>query len=143
MRRIFYTQLPCSVSAGILILRLALGVAFILHGWSKVQHPFNWWPDGPISGNMQALGAFGEFGGGILLVTGFLTKLGALAICCVMVSAYVVVHIPMNNPYMSADPKQPTFELVVAYFASAALILLSGPGKLSVDALLFKPKDVA
>ena len=69
---------------GLLVLRLALGTVMIAHGWQKVsggmpqfmqmlQHM-------GIPGWMGYLTAAAEFGGGILLLVGFLTRLAALAI---------------------------------------------------------------
>jgi putative oxidoreductase len=86
--------------------RLALAAVFIAHGSQKVLGSFN----GPgfksfTAGNtpfsfMQpawlwlAFAAFGEFFGGILIGLGFLTRVGAFLIACVMLTAIAGVHWP-------------------------------------------------
>ena len=53
-------------SLGLLLLRLVAGLAFILHGWPKIQKPFSWMgPDSAMPGLLQALAAFSEVGGGL------------------------------------------------------------------------------
>ena len=82
---------------GLLILRLALGTVMIAHGYQKV---FGGMPQfmGMLSHMgipawMGYLTAAAEFGGGILLVVGFLTRLAALAIFIDMLVAISKVHL--------------------------------------------------
>jgi hypothetical protein len=51
MRHWFYTHTTGHVgSVGLLLLRLVVGVAFVLHGWPKIQNPFGWMgPESPIA----------------------------------------------------------------------------------------------
>jgi hypothetical protein len=63
-------------AAGLLALRLAVGAAFVLHGWPKVQNPTGWMtaegmPAAP--GVVQVFAAFGEFLGGFAVIAGALT----------------------------------------------------------------------
>ena len=61
----------------LLLLRIVAGVAFMLHGWGKIQHPFSWMgPDMP--GFLQALAALSEFGGGAAWALGLLTPLASI-----------------------------------------------------------------
>jgi hypothetical protein len=71
MHRIF-PPFVCGLGAiGLLILRVATGLAFVMHGWGKLQSPmgpFHWMdqmPDAP-PGAIQALAVLAEFGGGRL-----------------------------------------------------------------------------
>jgi uncharacterized membrane protein YphA (DoxX/SURF4 family) len=57
-----------------------------------------------------------------------------------MIGALGMVHLPMGHPFVSADPNKPSFELALAYLASAVTVLLTGPGTLSLDGLLFNRK---
>ena len=82
---------------GLLVLRLALGTVMIAHGYQKV---FGGMPQfmGMLSHMgippwMGYLTAAAEFGGGILLVVGFLTRLAALAIVIDMLVAIFKVHL--------------------------------------------------
>ena len=69
------THTPC-VSIGLLLLRAVAGVAFVIHGWGKIQNPFGWMgPESDIPGFFQLLAAFSEFGGGFAWVLGFLTQI--------------------------------------------------------------------
>ena len=48
-----------ATSTGLLLVRLVVGAAFILHGWSKMQNPFGWMNGMDIvpPGIIQATGA--------------------------------------------------------------------------------------
>jgi putative oxidoreductase len=44
-------RLSWRVSTGLFLLRVVAGLAFILHGWGKIQNPFGWMgPDANIPG---------------------------------------------------------------------------------------------
>lgn len=121
----------------LLILRLTFGSAFILHGFGKITHAFNWMgPSAPVPGFLQALAALAEFGGGIGILLGLLTPLAALGILATMTVALLMVHLPAGQPFVG-EPGKPSFELPLNYFATALFILLTGPGAYSLDALLF------
>src|SRR5438034_8170359 len=109
-------QLP---SIGLLILRVAMGTAFIFHGWGKIQHPFGWMgPDANMPGFLQALAALAEFGGGILLILGLLTRLAALGLTITMAVAAGMVHIPAGDPFVSPTGGR-SWESAGVYFACA------------------------
>jgi putative oxidoreductase len=140
MRRILYREGTDGLgSVGVLILRLAVGTAFLFHGWGKIQHPTGWMGEGaPVPGPLQAAAAVSEFGGGIGLILGLLTPLACLGIAGTMTFAIVMVHLRSGHPFVNlADPHGPSWELAAAYLASVILILLIGPGRLSLDARLF------
>ena len=82
MKRFFSNFHDGPVGIGLLILRFVMGLSIMSHGWGKIQKPFAWMgPDGP-PGFLQALAALGEFGGGLAIVLGLLTPLGALGVLC-------------------------------------------------------------
>ena len=138
MRHWFYNDTTGRLgSTGLLLLRLVMGAAFVFHGLTKIQNPLGWMgPQASMPGTLQALAALSEFGGGIALILGFLTRLASLGIGGVMVVALAAVHLPMGHPFVSKTGG-PSFELAAVYLACTILFLLLGPGWFSLDALLF------
>jgi putative oxidoreductase len=127
-----------AVSTALLLVRLVMGVAFILHGWPKIQKPTSWMssmPDPP-PGFLQALAAIFEVAGGALLALGLFTRAAALAIAAVMVGALALVHIPKGDPFVS--PGGPSSELASVYLAVSLLIAAMGAGAYSLDAIVFR-----
>lgn len=120
--------------------RLALAAVFIAHGSQKVLGTFN----GPgfktyISGNTPfsfmrpawlwlAAAAFSEFVGGILVGLGFLTRVGAFFISCVMLTAIIGVHWP--GGFFASNRG---YEFPLSLLAMAIALLIAGGGQASVD----------
>lgn len=140
MRKVLFpNQVGARGSVGLLVLRAVVGLAFAFHGWPKIQNPMHWMDamgGQDMPGVLQALAALSEFGGGIALVVGLLTPLAALGIGATMSVAVFHVHLKMQHPFVSARGG-PSYELAAVYLAAAILFLLVGPGRLSLDALLF------
>lgn len=132
----------CSETVGgkggvaILVLRLVAGLAFIQHGWPKFQHAFAWMgPDAPVPAILQGLAALSEFGGGIALIVGLLTRLAALGIACTMLFAIFKVHLAQGDPFVSAQGGG-SYELAAVYLAIMLVLLLRGAGRYALDALI-------
>lgn len=138
MKTLFYPAPPGNqASIGLLFLRVAMGIVFILHGWPKIQNAFSWMgTDSGVPGIFQAAAAVAEFGGGIALALGLLTRFSALSIAGVMVGALALVHIPHGDPFVG-KPGAPSSEPATVYLVCALLFVLVGPGRFSLDALLF------
>jgi putative oxidoreductase len=129
---------------GLLVLRLVVGAAFVMHGWPKVQAgPDHWMgAEAKVAPQLQAAAAYCELGGGIALILGLLTPLAALAVGGVMVGALALVHVPNHHPFV--DPKGgASCELAAVYLAAAFMFLCVGPGTLSMDACLFRRRATA
>ncbi len=138
MNRLFPTFIGGSGAVGLLVLRLVAGTALVLHGWPKIQHATSWMPpDAPVPGVLQALAALAEFGGGLCWVLGLLTPLASFLIFCTMATALGMVHIPQGHPFVATQPGGPSLEPALGYLAIAVLLLLAGPGWLSLDGWLF------
>jgi len=117
-------------------LRLALGAIMISHGAQKV---FGGMPkfiamvqNIGLPGWMAYLAAATEFGGGILIIAGLLTRLAALAFCIEMAVAIDKVH--WKNGLKG--PAGMEFPLAVAIIAFALIFLGAGP--ISLDWVFFR-----
>ena len=141
MRRLYADFVSGPGAVGLLFLRLVAGAALVLHGLPKIQHPFNWMHGAPVPGFLQALAALSEFGGGLALIVGLLTPLATLGIASTM---FVAILSHLTNAikptyFVKANPKLPgdAYESAAIYFIIAVLLMLIGPGVLSLDAQLF------
>ena len=122
---------------GLLAIRLVAGLAFMLHGWPKIQHPFAWMgPEGFAPPVLQALAAVSEFGGGLALILGFLTPLASLGIASTMAVALSLHAFVRGDPFVSTSGG-PAYELAALYFCVAVLLIGLGPGRFSLDRRLF------
>ncbi|HET6972747.1 MAG TPA: DoxX family protein [Pyrinomonadaceae bacterium] len=124
-------------------IRLGLAAVMIAHGAQKVLGSFN----GPgfktfISGTTPygfmrpawlwlAAAALSELIGGVLVGLGFLTRLGAFFIACVMLTAVVGVHLP--GGFFAANRG---YEYPLVLLAMSLALLISGGGQASVDRAL-------
>ena len=137
LTKIFGTFIAGRAAVGLLVIRLILGSGLAMHGWGKIQNPMHWMDKmpAPAPGVLQLLAAVSEFGGGLALVFGLLTPLACLGIICTMLTAAAKVP-PPDNAYLNLIAA-PGYELLGHYFAAALGLLLTGPGVLSLDALLF------
>jgi putative oxidoreductase len=121
----------------LLALRLVAGLAFALHGWSKIQNPFGWMgPDSFAPPFLQALAALSEFGGGIAWMLGFLMPLACIGIGCTMAVAFWMHAGQRGDPFVSMTGG-PSSELAAIFLCIAFVLAALGPGALSIDRLLF------
>jgi putative oxidoreductase len=126
-------------SVGLLILRLIAGAAMMHHGWGKIQHPFDWMgPDAPVPALFQFLAALSEFGGGLAWIVGLLTPLASLGILSTMVVAVRLHAIVLHDPFVSSSKEQGSYELAALYLCISLLLILTGPGKFSLDSVFFR-----
>jgi putative oxidoreductase len=119
-------------SIAVLLLRLVTGVAFLFHGWGKIQNPMHWLdlaPNHP-PGFLQALAAVAEFGGGIGLILGLLTPLCCAGIACTMGFA-IYTHVSRGDPFVSKGGG--SYELATVYLVVVIAIALLSSGRYSLD----------
>ena len=122
-------------SLGFLLLRLCVGVLLIHHGYEKLDNIENF-ADAfvrplhlPFPIFLSYVAAFSEIVGSWLLITGFATRLGALAIFgTISIAIYHAIITSGFNIYL--------LELLGLYWGGAFCILLNGPGKFSLDYLI-------
>jgi putative oxidoreductase len=121
--------------AGLLILRVGIGLMFVFHGYPKlVAGPETW---AMIGGSMKVLGigfaqtawgfiaALSECAGGILLVLGFLTRPACFFLLMTMVVA-TMMHIGKGDPFLKYSH---AIESGILFLS----LILIGPGKYSLD----------
>jgi putative oxidoreductase len=138
MRRVFPIFVGGWGAVALLLVRLVMGLAFILHGWPKIQNPIGWMNamgGSSVPSFLQALAAFAEFGGGIGLILGLLTPIAAFGLVCQMIGALILVHLTQGHPFVSQGG--PSYELPLVYLVVAIMLIALGPGKWSLDARLF------
>ena len=127
-------------SFGFLALRLCIGILLMHHGYEKLANIGNF-ADAfvrplhlPFPITLSYIAAFSEIGGSWMLITGLLTRFGALAILGTMsVAIYHAIVTSGFNIYL--------LELLGLYLASVAAILAVGPGKFSVDQVIVRRFD--
>jgi putative oxidoreductase len=127
------------IDTALAVLRVVLGVTFILHGGQKL---FVYGFDGVTGAfgqmGIPAPGFFGpfvalvEFFGGIAITLGLLTRLAALGIGSTMVVAILTVHLKQGffNPG--------GVEFPLSLLGSAIALVIAGAGAYSVDAVIAK-----
>ncbi len=120
---------------GLLVLRLGLGVAFVLWGYPKMFGGPEMWTQ--LGGAMKVFkvsffpvgwgfaAAFAEFGGGILVILGLFFRPATLLLLSTMVVA-TATHIAKGDPMTTV-----LSPLVLAFVFFG--LLFDGPGKYSVD----------
>jgi putative oxidoreductase len=130
-----------SLSLGLLILRLGVGLTIAAHGAQKL---FGWFGGAGFSKTAQgfekqgfkpawlwtSLVILGEVGGGLSVAFGFLTPLGAAGILGAMAMAIFKSH--WKNGFWNKDRG---LEFPLALLTMAVAIGLIGPGSYSLDAL--------
>jgi len=130
------------MNIGLLLLRLAVGLTVAAHGAQKL---FGWFGGPGLDGTGQffemigfrtgrrhaTMAGLGEVVGGLLLTLGLLTPLGAAAVIIVMIVAIFPVHI--NKGFFGQNGG---YEYNLLLATAALTIALTGPGSLSLDALL-------
>jgi len=128
------TRLNALQPVGLLLLRVALGVVFISHGYTKLTHPNDmqgFFVQHGLPGYFVTVaGVFEVFGGG-LLILGFLTRIAALLLAMEMAVAIWKVH--SAGGYMAVHNYEFPLVLAAACFALATV----GAGRASVDYVLY------
>lgn len=137
MQKIFPRFVDGSPAWGLLVLRLVFGAGMIMHSLSKIQNPMHWMDkmQNVAPPMLQAIAVGFEFGGGIALILGLITPLVVLIGLIQFFTAYWTQF--RGTPWIGGKP---SFELVSLYLAVMLTLLLTGPGKISIDAILFGKK---
>lgn len=138
-RTVSHMEWPQSIL--LLILRLAFGVALLQTGWGKLHNleqtagffeslgiPFP-------AANAMFVGTV-ELVGGAFLALGLLSRLTAVPVGITMVVAYLTADMESVRALFSADYIQFFEAAPWPFLLVCLLVIVFGPGKLSLDALL-------
>lgn len=128
-----------------LVLRVVIGGLFVWHGIDKfdvgismIEDMFRTWGI-PAPGFTAPLTAVVEIVGGAMLVLGVGTRLAAMALSVVMVGA--LVYVKQDLGIISSQP-MPGAELDLALLAGLLAVIVTGPGRISLDHQLgIEPRD--
>ncbi|MFY9980160.1 MAG: DoxX family protein [Candidatus Sulfotelmatobacter sp.] len=127
MRRTSLRYLDRLQPLALLVMRLALGVVMVGHGYHKVfgglHHHVQFVQSLGLPGWSAYLSAFAEFFGGLLVLIGLLTRAAAFAICVDMCVAIAKVH--FHNGLMAEHGYE--FPLALAAIAFALIFFGAGP----------------
>jgi putative oxidoreductase len=140
MERIFGPGQPASERQdwGIAVLRAAVGLVFMLHGWQKL---FELGLPG-VAGFFGQLGlpaplmvatlvALLEFAGGAALLAGLFTRWLAIPLALDALAALLLVHRP-NGFFVQNGG----YELVLLLLAGSVALALAGPGAVALDRII-------
>ena len=126
-------QVP-RTSIGLTVLRVAIGIIFLVHGSQKL---FVFGFGGvtgafaqmhvPLPGISGPVIACIEFLGGVALILGIFSRVAALLVALDMLGAILLVH--LRNGFFNPMG----FEFPLALFAGTIAIALSGPGAFALD----------
>jgi putative oxidoreductase len=135
---------PLLLDFAMLIFRVFLGVCFVVHGLGKLglvgpgnMAGFTGWLQSlgvPFPGVQARLAMLAELIGGTLITFGFCTRIAAILIFIAMAVAATLGHkgggyLVTNNP--------PGNEYALNLAALMIVLLLIGPGRYSLDFLMF------
>ena len=138
-----------------LILRLAIGTAFIVHGWAKISRgsagleKLMTLINVPFPHVMSYVLPYLELFGGLAILLGFFVGLVSIPLICTMLVAIFTIHYKygfssINTIGLNADGPvfgPPGYEINVIYIAGLICLIISGAGVFSLDALLAGKKS--
>ncbi|THE13148.1 DoxX family protein [Bacillus timonensis] len=123
---------------GALILRITLGILFLIHGVVKfqggIENTVGWFESINIPGFMAYVVALLEVIGGIALIIGFATRLVSILFALLMVGATITAKLPVG---LLGNGQMAGYELDLAFLAIAVYLAINGSKLLSISRLLF------
>lgn len=125
---------PFGRESVILLVRMWIGLIMIYHGSDKLFRSFDPFTNHlttfgiPLSKFVSGFFMFSQFIGGAFLFIGFMTR---PALVCVVLTVFSAVVEAMF--YVSYDPFSRKGELAFTYTVLSFALLVSGPGRYSID----------
>lgn len=122
-----------------LLARVIVGVIMVAHGWQKLAGGPGAFGESTLAGLgvplpvlMGFVVTFVELAGGLLLILGLLSRLSALLLTINLLVATLLVKVDLG--LIAAEGAGA--ELDLALIAGFLVVLLAGPGKLSLDRII-------
>ncbi len=125
-----------SIDAGLLLLRLAVGIGSFVHGMNKVGKVHLFAGDHDLPHWLAWIAMVVQIAGGACLVLGFATFPATLGLIIFYLVATQELIVRKKEPF--ARPGVHTWDAGLLYLVIPLAILLAGPGQFSLDAMLFK-----
>lgn len=124
--------------------RLYWGWHFATGGWEKLMSPAHFSQllasyHFPLPDFFAYLVGCCEFFGGICLVIGFVSRLAAIPLIFIMITAYLTVHVESLRHFFQS-PGLFVAEAPFNFLLTCLLVLAFGPGAISVDALFWEKR---
>jgi putative oxidoreductase len=122
---------------GLLALRVAVGVIFIVHGWPKITGgrgmaaAMGGGDAKPLMVGVFTVQGVVEAGGGVLMILGVLTQLVALAFIIIMIGAIALKNSMIKTGFSSQETTGWEFDFVL--LAANVLLFLVGPGEIAIQ----------
>ena len=122
---------------GLLALRVAVGVIFIVHGWPKITGgrgmaaAMGGGEAKPVLVGVFTIQGVVEVGGGVLMILGVLTQLVAIAFIVIMIGAIYLKITMFKTGFYAQQATGWEFDLVL--LAANVLLFLVGPGEIAIQ----------
>ncbi len=121
---------------GLLALRVAIGVIFVVHGWPKItgsRQMAEAMSGGPSAGMTAVFTIQGlvEVAGGVLLALGVVTQIAVLPLAVIMLGAIALKMTRFKTGFYSQTATGWEFDLLI--LAGLVLLFLAGPGELAIQ----------
>src|SRR5919204_2735490 len=129
------TPTPRQIDLGLLLIRIASAAAFLYHGSAILFGAFGgpgprafatYIHTPPVIGYLVGLA---QFAGGLAVLVGLFTRIGAACLAVVMVGAIFLAHLPHGF-----DISKGGYEYALTQLLIALALLICGPGRYSVAA---------
>lgn len=134
LKKIIYSE--DYISTGLLVLRIGIGIAFMLHGFPKI---FGGGAEGLSMGLAKAgipggvaaayLAGIAEFFGGIALIAGIFFRPVTVLLAFTMAVA-LAFHVSLGDAFIKYSHALESLVLFIA-------LIITGPGRYSLDYLMF------
>lgn len=126
------------------IMRVVLGIIFLVHGVSKFQMGLGnvdaWFSSMGIPGFMAYVAAIIELVGGIMLIVGLFTRSVSALLILIMIGAIITVKLSAG---LLGNDQSPGYELEIALMLISLHLLVVNPTPLSVDHFIRNKRSAA